>query len=273
MTPSAISGFLTKKEVAELYGRSHRSLTRDFSSAVRVGDREVLTHLKIVTEDKAVREGTEVSLEQIQDLSNRGLSPTWYIERSWAAERYGAPSEPHIAPSSRSKNSPRSNVDPTVLLSDESAMVRRLEEQITDLQGDKEKLYSELSIKNEQIKQANDRTRESNVLMKELQTLLADVQQRALLPLPNQPGQTTAGHSSPAEVIIESRQAQPTSAPKVSKPPVPKARQRSAPDRKRKSKVSSANTSDSSADSKLPDSQRAKWYEFPTVKRIFTRRP
>ena len=102
MTPSAIPGFLTKTEVAELYGRSHRSLTRDFSSAVRVKNVEVLKHLKILTDDEKIREGTDVTLDQIQDLSNRGLSPTWYIERAWAAKRYGLQPEPHV-PEPRAK--------------------------------------------------------------------------------------------------------------------------------------------------------------------------
>ncbi len=49
MSAFPIQGFITKKEVEQLYGRSHRSLTRDFSSAVRVGDTEVLANLKIYT--------------------------------------------------------------------------------------------------------------------------------------------------------------------------------------------------------------------------------
>ena len=274
MTTSAIRGFLTKKEVTELYGRSHRSLTRDFSSAVRVGDREVLAHLKILTDDETVREGTDVTLDQIQDLSNRGLSPTWYVERAWAAKRYGVQSEPQVAASPpRSKSPPRSNVDPTVLLSDESVLVRRLEEQIKDLQGVREKLYSELSIKNEQIKQANDRTRESNVLMKELQTLLGDVQQRALLPLPIQPGQPTPSRSPSSDVVVEGGQSQQTTTQQIPKAPAPKARQRSVQDTKRKSKSPSITPSKAATDSTSKDRRRSKWYEFPTVKKIFTRRP
>src|SRR5258708_982061 len=94
MTPATISGYLTKKEVEERYGRSHRSLTRDFSSAVRRQDEKVLPHLKLQTEDGNVRPGTDVTLEQIQELSNEGLSPTWYVEGEWAAERYGARTTP-----------------------------------------------------------------------------------------------------------------------------------------------------------------------------------
>ena len=38
MSASPIDGYLTKKEIEESFDRSHRSLTRDFSNAVRVGD-------------------------------------------------------------------------------------------------------------------------------------------------------------------------------------------------------------------------------------------
>ena len=272
MTPSAIPGFLTKTEVAELYGRSHRSLTRDFSSAVRVKNVEVLKHLKILTDDEKIREGTDVTLDQIQDLSNRGLSPTWYIERAWAAKRYGLQPEPHV-PEPRAKTPRRPTADSTIVLSDESGLVRNLEEQIKTLRDDKEKLYSELTIKNEQIREANNRTRESNVLMKELQTLLADVQQRALLPLPTQPRQTTTSRSPASSDVIDGRQAQPTAVQDAAKAPTSKTRQRSGADAKRKSKATSPAMSKASADSTAAERSKSRWYEFPTVKRIFTRRP
>jgi hypothetical protein len=270
MTPSAIPGFLTKTEVAELYGRSHRSLTRDISSAVRVKNVEVLKHLKILTDDEKIREGTDVTLDQIQDLSNRGLSPTWYIERAWAAKRYGLQPEPPV-PEPRAKTTRRPNADSAVIVSDESGLVRSLEEQIKTLRDDKEKLYSELTIKNEQIREANNRTRESNVLMKELQTLLADVQQRALLPLPSQPRQTTNSRSPASSDVIDDRQSQPAAVQDVAKAPTSKTRQRSGPDGKRKSKATSPAPSKSSADSPSTKRPTSRW--FPTFKRIFTRRP
>lgn len=268
MTAASIKGFLTKKEVQERYGRSHRSLTRDFSSAVRVKDREVLTHLKVLTDDGTVREGTDVTLEQIQELSNNGLSPTWYIEGGWAAVRYGARSEPR-APSTplKSRGATASAGEPPVLLADENQLVRRLEGQIQDLQRDKEKLYDELSIKNEQIKQANERTRESNVLMRELQTLLGDVQQRALLPIPVQQGQ-----SSSVDVVVHDDELRQPATQPMSKVPVPKARHRSGADSKRKHKVSSPASPKGSVDVKAKGNQKPKRDYFPTFRKLFSRR-
>ncbi len=267
MTPSPIPGFLTKKEVAELYGRSHRSLTRDFSSAVRTGNLDVLTHLKIRTDDEKIREGTAVSLEQIQAWSNRGLSPTWYIEREWAERQFGVEKEaPVPSTSARSKTSPRPARDPTVFISDESVLIRRLEEQINDLKRDKDELRGELSIKNEQIQQANERTRESNVLMKELQTLLGEVQQRALLPLPMQSGRATSADSRSADAVIEPH---PTAVQQVARAPAPKPRQRTRQDSKRKSKAQPTTPSTSSSETATASRPKHRWYELPTVKRIF----
>jgi hypothetical protein len=86
MTPAALQGFLNKKEIEANYGRSYRSLTRDITRAVKTGDADILEHLKLVTDDDTVREGSDVTLEMIQDLSNNGLRPMWLAEEKWIAE-------------------------------------------------------------------------------------------------------------------------------------------------------------------------------------------
>ena len=269
MTPTPIPDYLTKKEVEEQYGRSYRSLTRDFSTAVRLKDEAILIHLKLHTEDGTLRQGTDVTLEQIQELSNSGLSPTWYVEGEWAARRYGtrtAPT-PDSPPSQvREKSSDRERIVDAA----SPELVRRLEIQIEDLQRDKEKLYQELSIKNEQIQQANDRTRESNVLMKELQSLLANVQERALLPLPSR----LLSESSPPAPRVETMQnakITPTASPKSaveklqpkSRPLVGKGSVRSRP-------KGQPHTGKAELAKSAPT--KPKWYETPTLKRILKRR-
>lgn len=269
MTPAPIPDYLTKKEVEEQYGRSYRSLTRDFSTAVRLRDETVLVHLKLQTEDGVIRPGTEVTLEQIQELSNTGLSPTWYVEGEWAAQRYGTrdspPSEPTPKPiHDRSPEKERSSD----IISNE--LVRRLEQQIQDLQRDKEKLYTELSIKNEQIQQANDRTRESNVLMKELQSLLANVQERALLPLPARPPLDPTSVRSPSEPI----ESQETTSPTPVKVPVNKVH--AVPSSLNHKKSSRPKPKAKVVSSKVPGNKntsgKPKWYETPTLNRILRRR-
>src|SRR5436190_13730738 len=86
MTPATLSGFLNKKEIEANYGRSYRSLTRDITRAVKAADADILQHLKLVTDDETVREGTDVTLDMIQDLSNNGLRPMWLAEETWVAE-------------------------------------------------------------------------------------------------------------------------------------------------------------------------------------------
>jgi hypothetical protein len=267
MTPPPISGFLTKTEVEELYGRSHRSLTRDFSAAVRLKDQKVLTHLKLQTEDGKVRQGTEVSLEQIQELSNKGLSPTWYVEGNWAAERYGARTTAanESTPAKAREKQPSDGKPPAASVG-EGELVRRLEEQIQDLQRDKEKLYNELSIKNEQIQQANDRTRESNVLMKELQTLLGNVQARALLPLPTQPTPHASARRT-TDIINGVESGEPVEAKSATvTPSKPRARSEKGSVRS-KSKVPPEKSEPVAT---VPE--KPKWYEMPTFGRIISRR-
>lgn len=270
MTPAPIPGFLTKKEVEERYGRSHRSLTRDFSVAVRRGDPKVLPHLKLQTEDGTVRSGTEVTLEQIQKWSNEGLSPTWYVEGEWAAERYGVrPTSTSQRPSAKTGDAPENAGEPTKVRPDATELVQRLEQQIQDLQHDKEKLYHELNIKNEQIQQANDRTRESNVLMKELQTLLGNVQERALLPRPKQSTSDTVATVTEADIKNDDRSTEPTtvrSAKITSTKPRPRSEKGSGG---QKTNATTPATKSPAAD-KHP---KPKWYEMPTFDRILRRRP
>ena len=259
MTPAPIAGHLTKKEVSERYGRSHRSLTRDFSTAVRTGDAEVLTHLRLQTDDGTERLGTDVSLEQIQELSNKGLSPTWYVEEEWAAKRYG-PKDDVIKDDLKTEAQASQSRDDQTRASgaDRDLLVQRLEDQIHDLQQDKEQLYRELTIKNEQIREANERTRESNVLMKELQTLLGNVQQRALLPLPND-------EKSPRwndGIVVDESDSEPA---KKSTPETVNSK-RSSISRPKKSKAKG-----SPSKAKPTSPSKPKWNEFPTFKRLISR--
>lgn len=123
MTPVTLEGFLSKKEIDASYGRSYRSLTRDITRAVKTADASVLQHLKLVTEDEDVREGTDVTLDMIQDLSNHGMRPTWLAEESWIAEwcarRSGRrraevqPTDPPLTPDSH-PFSPTRPSDPSI---------------------------------------------------------------------------------------------------------------------------------------------------------------
>ncbi len=266
MTPAPIPGYLTKKEVTERFGRSHRSLTRDFSTAIRMEDEEVLTHLKLQTEDGTERAGTEVTLEQIQQLSNDGLSPTWYVEGEWAAQRYGT-RETSTSPEPTTAKAGPANAKPPASSFESNELVSRLETQITDLQRDKEQLYQELTIKNEQIKQANERTRESNILMKELQSLLANAQQRALLPVPPHSGERSS--PSPVDVFESEEVPVPVTAeatPVASTKSTLVVKQKQKGSGRKKSTPVKASRKSTATDTKF------KWHEMPTFRKLLSRR-
>lgn len=270
MTPATLPGYLTKKEVEEHFGRSHRSLTRDFSAAVRRKDENILPHLKLHTEDGTVRPGTDVTLEQIQKWSNEGLSPTWFVEGEWAAERYGArtpPASEQFTPKAREHFLREKNSDE--LQTVPSEVVRHMEEKIRDLQRDKERLHHELDIKNDQIQQANERTRESNLLMNKLQTLLANAQERALLPMPSQPASDSQQHVSHANVIESEKSSEPIQT-QTSNVVEKKSRTRSEKGSARpKSKVKPSSGKPTTL---ITKSAKPKWNEMPTFGRLFRRR-
>jgi len=283
MPPDSIPGFITKKEAEQLFNRSCRSLTRDFSAAVRGRDSDVLAHLKVRLEDGAEIEGTDITLDRIQELSNRGLTPTWFIESSWARLTYGEVSQPRRRkkPETTRQSNPAGTSTEQVE-SDDNSLAGSLQQQISQLQNDKERLYEELQIKNEQIREANERTRESNVLMKQLHELLGDVQRRALPPVPAtviHPAETTFDTSQrPASNSATARSESKT----VRSPGKPRTTKRRASN-KEPIKIPSTSNSRAAKEKKTTKgategrarsaskSVKPRWYDTPTLKRFFTR--
>jgi hypothetical protein len=143
MSASPIDGYLTKKEIEESFNRSHRSLTRDFSNAVRVGDSEILPHLKLRTDDGNKLVGTDVTLELIQELSNKGLSPTWYAKQEWVQERYSKETT-KTKTVKQEKGSGKSTVEETpIATSTGSELVTTLKSQITRLEMENDRRVGE----------------------------------------------------------------------------------------------------------------------------------
>ena len=184
MTTATLAGFLSKKEIEASYGRSFRSLTRDITRAVRAGDTDILRHLKLVTEDEKVREGSEVTLDLIQELSNDGLRPMWLAEESWVAdwckgrpgqrrdvfERMEVETDSGLVMQSPSDDS-QAAATPTP-----SASVELLHQRIEDQKQQINMLRGQLEIKDEQIRTANQLAEQSQHLMRDLHVLLSNVQ-------------------------------------------------------------------------------------------------
>ena len=195
MSASPIDGYLTKKEIEENYNRSHRSLTRDFSNAVRVGDFQILPHLKLRTDDGSELVGTEVTLETIQELSNKGLSPTWYAKQEWVQERY---SEEAIKTKSvkQEKGSDQSTVEETPIgTSGGNELVTTLKSQITRLelendrrvgehQKDKESFMEQIKMYKDMFDTLKDDHTDTKELLKEVHQVMGKFADFSLLGLP-----------------------------------------------------------------------------------------
>ena len=176
MTSANLTGFLNKKEIEANYGRSYRSLTRDITRAVKSGDTSILQHLKLVTEDDTVREGSDVTLDMIQDLSNNGLRPMWLAEETWVAEwcaRKSNAGQDHATPIQTQPVEepivPTKNVD-------SSAVVQLYQQRIHDLAKQNELLVGQLKIKDDQIRAANQQAEQNHQLQRDLHVLLKNVQ-------------------------------------------------------------------------------------------------
>jgi len=273
MDTSPLPGFITRSQAAERCKRSERSLQRYWSKAIEQEVTDVLERLKLRTEDSEVFDGTAVTKKLIDQLKNNGRNPTWFVHATWAMKKYGPridgvkEKEPQSAPQVGTNEH---RVDSASL---ESEVIRLLKDQMRERGEEITYLRDELKIKNAQIQEATDRTRESNVLMKELQTLLGDVQRRALLPLPNQRGQATEPRSVPTDVVVEDEPKQSTELQHGRSSPAVNVRPRSTQNTKRKAKTQQTPTSlNSSTSTHAAERRKPKWHEFPTFKKLFSRR-
>jgi hypothetical protein len=181
MTPSPIAGFITKKETAHLFQRSHRQITRDLADAMKMQNPKVLDNCRLRTEDGETRDGIGVTSELLDELRIAGKNPVWYLRVTWLEKMYGRRGRPQrpdkISP--EEFTSEKEGSDP----SSRPDLVRVLRERIRGLEQDKEELRDEMRIKNQQIADRNEREKETNALIRNLQTLMADLQGR-LLPSP-----------------------------------------------------------------------------------------
>jgi hypothetical protein len=175
MTPTTLPGFLNKKEIEANFGRSYRTLTRDITRAVKTGDADILQHLKLVTDDDTVREGNDVTLDMIQELSNNGLHPMWLAEESWVAEWCSRRSIPRSHDEISIQPDPESKTFVPTSTND-SAAGQILQQRINDLTKQNELLVGQLQIKDDQIRAANQQAEQSQQLMRDLHVLLKNVQ-------------------------------------------------------------------------------------------------
>ena len=197
MDTALIPGFITRKQASERCKRAERTLQRYWSRAIELKDDTVLKSLKLRTEDGEVIEGKNVTKDIIDDLKKQGRNPTWYVHATWVERKYGPRLEekPKPTPTSQKEAGGGENDSPTPPDASDSIMPM-LREQIQKLEQDKQDLRDEMKIKNKQIEQANERDKETHILMRDLHELLRDMQQR--LPAPSVPVLADA----PSNIIV-----------------------------------------------------------------------
>ena len=214
MTSTSVPGFITKKDAAEHYQRSHRQITRDLADAMKVQDPKVLDHCRLRTEDGQLQEGMGITPELIDRLRLDGKNPVWYLRTSWLENNYGrrgrVPRRDH-----RTLDTDGTGAEEGSDSSTRPELVHVLRERIKSLEQDKQDLREEMKIKNQQISERVEREKETNALIRDLHTLMADLQRRLLPPPTHDMRQTPSGY-------IDSQAESPPATPRANEPPTTK---------------------------------------------------
>lgn len=284
MSASPIAGYLTKKEIEEAFQRSHRSLTRDFSQAVRVGDSDILQNLKLRTEDGKEFEGTVVTLEQIQQLSNQGLSPTWYARREWVQEHYQKESAKKQKKQSEQEQKPTPEERPTSTSTD-NELITTLKSQIARLElendrrvgehrKDKESFMEQIKIYKDMFDTLKDDHTDTKELLKEVHQVMGKFADFSLLGTATAPVSSDIKKSetpSDQENVVTINPDSTVDAVVVGEPDKPKKVKAKQVDKKASKKDSAALTKAKKPTKAKP--KKHKWYETPTLNRLISKSP
>ncbi len=290
MSASPVTNYLTKKEIEENYNRSHRSLTRDFSNAVRVGDSEILQHLKLRTDDGNELVGTEVTLKLIQELSNKGLSPTWYAEQEWVQERYSKETTKTKTVKQEKESGKLTVEEKPIASSTNNELVTTLKSQITRLemendrrvgehQKDKDSFMEQIKMYKDMFDTLKDDHTDTKELLKEVHQVMGKFADFSLL---GSPAKTPPSNSDlekdvtplTQENVVDVNADATVDAVivKESKQPKKKStKQGSQRSQKKKSTGKSKSTTTSKAKQSTKSKQH-KWYETPTLNKFLSRK-
>jgi hypothetical protein len=197
MPDSATPDYITKTDAAHLYRRSERSISRDITNALKFGDKRVLQHVELRLEDGERRLGTDLSIEEVVKLRDRGLNPTWLLETAWLKKAYGRRDEP--PPAATGAPQPFVQDDDTAIditLPDDlrsqvavlKAQNEALKQSNNDLRLHADRMQIELTRRAEERREETELQKQSNVLLQQVYNMLSSMQETAgqvrVLPLP-----------------------------------------------------------------------------------------
>ena len=185
MSSTPVPGFITKNETAQLFQRSHRQLTRDLADAMKIQNAKVLDNCRLHTQDGETREGIGVTAELLDELRLAGKNPVWYLRVTWLEKTYGRRGNPQRREQIPAAGFGAVGDEGSDVVSSRPDMVHVLRERIRGLELDKQDLRDEMKIKNQQMAERVEREKETNALIRDLHTLMADLQRR-LPPPPTQ---------------------------------------------------------------------------------------
>lgn len=266
------AGFITRPQAAKKFNRSQRTLERDVKDAYLANDDEVLSHYLVVTKNGTQIPALETSIEQVAELVHEGKSPVWLVEESYLEREYGLkgspkpekqPVSPAASSGSEKKGQPEVALQgsQTPVLPDD---VEFLKERIRVLEQEKreeaertaereEKLFAQLEVKDKQISAWDEVT----------QGITKGLATGQLMFAPPQEGNSQSGSAEDEKVVVTVSDAEVVTSTKVTNPPRvnSSAGKMSGTSRKKSSAKNGATTR----------KRRAKWNEFPTLKRFLSR--
>lgn len=167
-------GYVTRPTAARLYNRAQRSLERDLEEAYATGNDDVLSVFKLITNDNAVRDAQQVSTELVEQFKRDGKNPAWCVDTSWLENEFGKKGSPrprrtsgrsevpwskpfsHLADSqtpSEADTSTHSLPDDISFLKERILVLEQeKKEEIERNRQREERLFAQLAVKDEQIK-------------------------------------------------------------------------------------------------------------------------
>ena len=190
--------YITKSEAAAIYRRSERSLSRDITNAIKFRDDVVLQSVELQLEDGTRRAGSDLSIEEIVDLRDKGLNPTWLLQQKWLQATYGRRDEPFRQEAQVPRMEPTSGSSTATNLPLPDEPLQRvavlmtqneaLKQTNADLRVQAERLEKELDRRAEERREENELQKQNNVLMQQVYNLLSKWQefpgQISVLPAP-----------------------------------------------------------------------------------------
>jgi hypothetical protein len=239
--PDGASQFVTKAEAAQVYRRSERSISRDITNALKFKDKRILQHVELRLENGTRRPAAELSIEEVIQLRDDGLNPTWFLESQWLKKHYGRrderaskPTPPNVVEDVLTDTPPLpDNIDLRAAVL--AAQNEALRQSNADLRMQAERLQKELDVRAEEHREETELQKQNNVLMQQVYTMLSSMQESAgkvaVLPAPIRVTEAQTEEPSETEAQSARKGTQPPAKPAASDARVsqPKKRGRNRP--------------------------------------------